>query len=112
MTTATRVSVKQVRAANGTWFNVVHIPAGTPNPTNEFRGRFGPDKAHVEFFDAGHEETQFGQFTGASYFAETLLESHGQHVGLMLWTDVPAWHLDADTMTVVRDWIAGLEARE
>jgi hypothetical protein len=66
----------------------------------------------VEFFDARYNHTQYGQFTGGSYFATTLLgldgyggTEIGQYKGLCLDGDIPQWYIDAGTCKLIATWL-------
>lgn len=67
-----------------------------------------PSDARVEFFDQRFAFTEHGQFTGARYYADTLLgrDRYGTgRGGLNLNGGVPEWQIDAGTMEVVRAWL-------
>lgn len=52
----------------------------------------------LEFYDASQDQAKFGpfgQFTGGRYYLGTLLESFGQHAGLVLQGGVPEWSIPA-----------------
>lgn len=73
------------------------------------------DRPMVEFYDATHANNgkfdSRGQFV-ARYFISTLLESPHRGSGLDLCGYEPVWTIDAGTMEVVYDFIAGCIALE
>ena len=65
------------------------------------------DQPLVEFYDTRHTDRDpttkhLGQFTGARYFVETLLESSNNDCGLCLHGGVPSWALSAATYQEVK----------
>lgn len=99
-------------AHSGRPFTVRYVPAGAPLITAS--GALRTDAAPVvEFYDAaligtpaahGHPA---GQFTGASYYVDTLLSPDERGTGsFSLAGGVDAWKIDADTLADIRAWIA------
>ncbi len=64
-------------------------------------------EAIIAFYDRRYNHTENGQFTGASYYVNTLLE--GDCVGgLSLYGGVSDWTLDSETYRIVRLWLRSL----
>jgi len=59
----------------------------------------------VNFYDARFPFTEYGQFTGGSYYVSTLNEGESARNGLCLHGGVPDWQINAAEMEVVMDWI-------
>lgn len=105
---AAEVSVLDVTADNGVPFRVVHLPPCLP--TDEKR-------TIVTFYDrrhagAGAAFTPDGQRV-ATYYTETLLgldERGSGSGGLDLYGGEPSWKVDAETMRLVRSWLAHVES--
>lgn len=83
-------------ATSGRPFRVVLIPG---KPGVRFQ-----ERPTVKFYDRTYDFTEHGQFTGASYYAETLLEHDHPH-GLILSGGEPAWNLSGADMAAVLGWI-------
>lgn len=68
----------------------------------------------VEFFDARYNHTEYGQFTGGSYFAATLLgldgycSEIGSEGGLCLQGDISQWYIDVDTCKLIATWLKNI----
>ena len=66
-------------------------------------------KPAVEFYDTRYMHTELGQFV-SRYFIETLLEGSDRYGlatgGLNLDAGVDDWSIDAESMYVVRRWLA------
>lgn len=65
------------------------------------------DEPLVEFYDARHEHTPYGQFV-SRYYAETLLEGYekGRTAGgICLDGGVPSWNLSGAALGRVLDWV-------
>lgn len=63
-------------------------------------------KPGVEFYDTRYPHTEFGQFTGARYYVETILERGPEDKsGLVLDGGIPDWRIDGPAMTIVRAWL-------
>jgi len=105
----------EITSHTGVTFTVVHVPQGTLNPYNRFRTA---DRGSiVEFYDTRFTRDDFppvGQFTGGSFRVATILgtdEFGSGQGGLLLDMGSPDWAIDAEAMTVVRDWLVVQEAR-
>lgn len=57
----------------------------------------------VEFYDARHAHTCYGQFV-SRYYVSTVL-GHPGNYGLNLYGGVPDWSLSAETMQAVKAWL-------
>lgn len=66
------------------------------------------EKALVEFYDLRYDFTPNGQFTGARYYLDTLMEGN-PFSGLMLHGGVDSWRIDGDTMQLIRKWLNSFE---
>lgn len=86
-----------VTAENGRSFRVRRLVNGS---TYGRGAVWNSDKAGAEFFDMTG-----GTFTGGLYYVETLLS--GADRPLFIASDIPAWHIDAQTMATVRGWLGG-----
>lgn len=89
--------------SNGRPFRAVFEPA---QPGVRFK-----DKDTVAFYDRTYDFTPDGQFTGASYHAETIL-GRTRGVGLILQGGEPLWTLTGEAMDSVRAALAAWEAEE
>ena len=58
----------------------------------------------VNFYDARFPFTEYGQFTGGSYYASTLLEKSDG--GLILHGGVPDWRLDYQATAEMLAWLS------
>jgi hypothetical protein len=63
------------------------------------------DEPTVAFYDARYDFTEYGQFTGGSYYVSTLNEGESARSGLNLHGGVPDWQINAAEMEIVMDWI-------
>lgn len=61
------------------------------------------DEPMVEFYDADHKHTRFGQFV-ARYNVRAIL-AQGNEVALDLHSSTPAWLLCGESMNTVRAWL-------
>lgn len=101
------VAYLDVTARNGVPFRVVYIPAGDPNPNNEYRSRYSETKSVVEFFDHRHTGPRFtpdGQFV-SNYYVDMLLANGIPNHGLDLDGGIPDWTVDVDTYRKVLAWL-------
>lgn len=62
------------------------------------------DDPIVGFFDTRHMHTEYGQFTGASYYTSTFLEI-APGSGLQLYGGVLGWYLTPRAVQEVKDWL-------
>ena len=72
----------------------------------DFKLTYAEDKPMVEFYDARHEHTPYGQFV-SRYYAETLLASHesGRTAGgLCLQGGVREWNVSGEALGRAMDW--------
>lgn len=106
----------ELTAANGVPFTFVYIPAGQAGP-NPARHPADSDRATVEIYDArfkdgGAFHPTYGQFTSASYRAETFLgrdewdSGEPGRYGLNIYGGVDDWTLDAATYLAAQRWVA------
>ena len=85
---------------------------GVPMAAVETDSRFSDDALVIKFFDLRYAFLQIpgtearGQFTGGSYFQQTLLRSQGS--GLMLDGDISDWTIDAENFERIQKWIVNL----
>ena len=63
------------------------------------------DEPTVAFYDARYDFTEYGQFTGGSFYVSTLNEGESARGGLILDLGVPDWQIEANEMEIVMDWI-------
>ena len=73
----------------------------------DFKLVYDKDEPLVEFYDARHEHTPYGQFA-SRYYAETLLKGHesGRTAGgICLDGGVPGWNLSGAALGRVLDWV-------
>lgn len=89
--------------SNGRPFRAVFVPAGAGVKWHE--------KDTVKFYDRTYDFTEHGQFTGGSYYTETIL-SHQRGVGLVLQGGEPLWTLSAEAMIEVLDALEAWDAEE
>lgn len=82
----------------GISFRAVLVPA--PGPYRE-------SEPVVKFYDLRYMHTPNGQFTGASYFASTLMDDYERlsQTGLCLQGGVSNWDLDGYAMRTVLNWM-------
>lgn len=95
-----------VIAANGVPFRAVLLTDGV----SENYGKLNDNgKPEIEFYDRRYGHTPDGQFTGARYYTETLLEDLGWYPGkvggLNLHGGVDDWTLDAEVYDQILDWL-------
>ncbi len=62
------------------------------------------DEPIVSFYDARYDFTEYGQFTGGSYYVSTLMEN--PEGGLCLHGGVPDWNVNAAGMKKVMQWLS------
>jgi hypothetical protein len=62
------------------------------------------DEPIVSFYDARWNFTEYGQFTGGSYYASKLLEDSPG--GLFLDRGTPDWRIDHAEMREVLNWLS------
>jgi len=91
-------------------FAVVYLETGDPYGV---AGHYTTEQPLVEFYDTRYRFQPVtpgseiaGQFTGARYYASTLLE-RPVNFGLMLDMSVPAWTVSAGDMHQVIGWLRG-----
>lgn len=77
---------------------------GTIKFTAVLNSKRAEDNPIVGFFDTRYRFTEYGQFTGASYYADTFLEIAPKS-GLQLYGGVPAWYLSPEAVQEVKDWL-------
>ena len=69
------------------------------------------ERTLIEFYDVSQDKEKFpeGQFTGGSYYVETILSDNGysRHTehGLSLDADIPNWFVSGDEMKEVFSWL-------
>ncbi|WNN94805.1 hypothetical protein SEA_PHREDRICK_252 [Streptomyces phage Phredrick] len=95
-----------VIAANGVPFRAVLLTDGV----SENYGKLNDNgKPEIEFYDMRDKHTSDGQFTGARYYTETLLEDRGWYPGkvggLNLHGGVDDWTLDDEVYQQILDWV-------
>jgi hypothetical protein len=99
--------VLDVTARNGVPFRVLDIAKGEEGP-NVYRHHRGTDRT-VEFYDRRYlsNDRVHGQFTGGSYYAETLLTSPDRRgiAGLVLDAASPGWQIDHVTYGRIIEWL-------
>jgi hypothetical protein len=61
------------------------------------------NKQVVSFYDGRYEFTEYGQFTGGSYYVEDIADHEG---GLCLHGGVSDWNIDEKGMKQVVNWLA------
>ncbi len=61
------------------------------------------NKQVVSFYDARYDFTEYGQFTGGSYYLEDIADHEG---GLCLHGGVSDWNIDEKGMKQVVNWLA------
>ena len=66
------------------------------------------EKGMVYFFDLRYPHTENGQFTGANYRYQTMME-HPRFAGLNLHGGVDNWTLDGDTFNLIFMWLRSFE---
>lgn len=94
-------------ANNGVPFRVVLLPDGKSINRPAANKYNTNDKPQVEFYDLRHPHTPDGQFTGACYYLDTLLEDPTGY-GLSLYGGVDEWTVDAEAMVIVRTWLRAM----
>ena len=98
-----------VIAENGVPFRAVFIPAGGKS-SNFNLGEI--TKPMVEFYDRRYKHTPDGQFTGARYYVDTLMEDSGWYPGkvggLNLHGGVSDYSLGQEEYTEILDWMETL----
>jgi|SRR5882757_1851690 len=95
-----------VVAENGVPFRVVVMTDGISENFGKLNDR---GAAEIEFYDRRYMHTPDGQFTGARYYFDSLLDVSG---GLMLNGGVSSWTLDSTTWKLIREWLFFLVDRE
>jgi hypothetical protein len=96
--------VKKFKNDKGAEFSVRVVYSGDKYGLN-FKLTHDKDKPLVEFYDAEHPHTQYGQFI-SRYYLSTLLEGHRNRTkGLDLLGYEPKWKIDRDTMTEIISWL-------
>lgn len=96
-----------ITAANGVRFNVRILRNGARYGADHVL-TWEEDRPGVEFYDTRYPHTEFGQFTGGRYYVDTILGRDGWGAGiggLDLDGGIPAWRVDAESMTIVRAWL-------
>lgn len=96
-----------ITAANGVRFNVRILRNGARYGADHVL-TWEEDRPGVEFYDTRYPHTEFGQFTGGRYYVDTILGRDGwgpYRGGLDLDGGIPAWRVDAESMTIVRAWL-------
>jgi hypothetical protein len=61
----------------------------------------------LSFYPRGSRNTEY---TGFTYYVEHLLSNYVRHEawGLRLHTEIPEWHIDANSMIRLFDWLESL----
>lgn len=95
-----------ILAENGIRFRAVLLVDGV----SENYGKLNDSgDAEIEFYDTRYPHTSDGQFTGARYYAKTLLNDRGWYPnkprGLNLHGGIEAYTLDEDSFEVVLNWM-------
>jgi len=62
------------------------------------------NKLMVEFYDKRFPFSEYGQLI-SSYYASSVLDVPMKALTLELWSDVPVWHIPANYMLEIREWI-------
>lgn len=95
-----------VKAANGVRFVARILRDGDQFGTSAFMF-WDHEEPGIEFYDARHPFTEFGQFI-SRYYVDTILgrnEFSSGVGGLDLQGGVESWKIDAGTMMLVRIWL-------
>lgn len=109
MSRSFRDEVMSITAENGVRFNARILREGDQYGTSGTLFWEHEDRPGVEFYDARHGHTDFGQFV-SRYFVETILEGNPAR-GLDLYGGEPSWTIDGRSMLLVRQWLHHETAR-